>query len=237
MVIFGVIGLAMMVLIAAVVRPYLSETNTAGAENTGIAAGGAASLNNRNSIVLAILSVLFGLSLYGYLGMYPTFLREQLHYAPADAGRVMSIYGLGVLVSLISGWLGDRFSPRLVLALSFLLASAIAALLFNGPADFTTQAALSFVLGATFSGTIFVNLAASHVKSVVASLAGRASGLFVTCVYGSATVAGYLIGWIVGLRGWQVAGNIQLALLCLVGAGVALLLRPEQMSRPSQQAV
>ena len=119
MIIYGVIGLAMMVLIAAVVRPHL-ERNQPSEENTAIAAGGAASLNNRNTIVLAILSVLFGLALYGYLGMYPTFLREQLHYAPPDAGRVMSFYGLGVLVSLFTGWLGDRFSPRLVLALSFL---------------------------------------------------------------------------------------------------------------------
>src|ERR1700761_7764961 len=236
MIIYGLIGFVMMVLIAAVVRPYLSETNTAGLENKGIAAGGAASLNNLNTVVLAVLSILFGLALYGYLGMYPTFLREQLHYAPADAGRVMSIYGLGVLVSLFTGWLGDRFSPRLVLGLSFLLASAVAALLYNGPADFATQAALSFVLGATFSGTIFVNLAAYHVKSVAASLAGRASGLFVSCVYGSATVAGYVIGWIVGLAGWTVAGNIQLVALCLVGVVVALLLQPEQMSRQVRQA-
>jgi MFS transporter, DHA1 family, inner membrane transport protein len=237
MIIYGVIGLGMMVLIAAVVRPSLSETNTEGAEDTAIAAGGAASLNNRNTVVLAILSILFGLALYGYLGMYPTFLREQLHYAPADAGRVMSIYGLGVLVSLFTGWLGDRFSPRLVLGLSFLLASAVAALLFNGPTDFMTQAALSFVLGATFSGTIFVNLAAYHVKSVGASLAGRASGLFVSCVYGSATVAGYLIGWIVGLAGWTVAGNIQLVALCLVGVVIALALRPEQMSQQAKPTI
>jgi MFS transporter, DHA1 family, inner membrane transport protein len=235
MFIYGVIGLAMMVLIAAVVRPYLSETNTEGQENTAIAAGGAASLKNLNTTVLAILSVLFGLALYGYLGMYPTFLREHLHYAPSDAGRVMSIYGLGVLVSLFTGWLGDRFSPRLVLALSFLLASAVSALLFNGPVDFATQAALSLVLGATFSGTIFVNLAGCHVKSVAASLAGRASGLFVTCVYGSATVAGYVIGWIVGLAGWTVAGNIQLVALCLAGAVISLLLRPDLMARQPQQ--
>ena len=89
---------------------------------------------------------------------------------------------------------------------------------------------------ATFSGTIFVNLAAYHVKSVAASLAGRASGLFVSCVYGSATVAGYVIGWIVGLAGWTVAGNIQLVALCLVGVVVALLLQPEQMSRQVRQA-
>jgi DHA1 family inner membrane transport protein len=235
MIIYGVIGLAMMVLIAAVVRPALSEAK--GEENASRVSGGAASLNNRNTVVLAILSVLFGLALYGYLGMYPTFLREQLHYAPADAGKVMSIYGLGVLVSLFTGWLGDRFSPRIVLGLSFLVASAIAALLFNGPADFATQATLSLVLGATFSGTIFVNLAACHVKAVAANLAGRVSGLFVTCVYGSATVAGYLIGWIVGLSGWTIAGNLQLVALCLVGAVIALLLRPQDMSRQIKQAV
>ncbi len=105
MIIYGVIGLVMMVLIAAVVRPSLSETNTANQPKTRISAGGATTLNNLNTIVLVILSIIFGLALYGYLGMYPTFLREQLHYAPADAGRVMSIYGLGVLVSVISGWL------------------------------------------------------------------------------------------------------------------------------------
>jgi MFS family permease len=231
MIFFGIIGFAMMVLIAAVVRPWLSETNTAKQPQAALSTGGAATLQNLNTGVLVVLSIIFGLALYGYLGMYPTFLREQLHYAPADAGRVMSIYGFGVLVSAASGWLGDRFSPRAVLATSFLVASAVAALLFNGPTDFAAQAAFSLVLGATFSGTIFVNLAANHVKSVSAELAGRASGVFVTSLYGSATVAGYLIGGIVNLTGWTVAGNIQLVLLCLCGAIISLALRPERMAR------
>jgi DHA1 family inner membrane transport protein len=230
MIIFGIIGLVMMVLIAAVVRPNLSETNAATQRDTRISTGGATTLKNLNTIVLVFLSIIFGLALYGYLGMYPTFLREQLHYAPPDAGRVMSIYGLGVLVSVVSGWLGDRFSPRLVLCTSFLVASAVAALLFNGPSDFTAQAAFSFVLGATFSGTIFVNLAACHVKSVSAELTGRASGVFVTSLYGSATIAGYVIGWIVGLAGWTVAGNVQLVLLCFAGAIISLALRPDRMA-------
>jgi MFS transporter, DHA1 family, inner membrane transport protein len=233
MIIYGLLGFLMMVLIAAVVRPGLSETNTVRQPDQRISAGGVATLKNLNTIVLAILSIIFGLALYGYLGMYPTFLREQLHYAPAEAGRVMSIYGLGVLVSVISGWLGDRFSPRLVLGTSFLLASAIAAMLFNGPAGFATQAGFSLALGAIFSGTIFVNLAACHVKSVSADLSGRASGLFVTSVYGSATIAGYLIGAIVGVSDWTVAGNIQLVLLCLIGAAISLLLKPERMAKRS----
>jgi MFS family permease len=143
----------------------------------------------------------------------------------------MSIYGLGVLVSVVSGWLGDRFSPRIVLTTSFLVAGAVAALMFNGPTGFAAQAAFSLVLGASFSGTIFVNLAACHVKSVAANLSGRASGLFVTSVYGSATIAGYLIGWIVGLTSWTVAGNIQLVLLCLAGAVLSLALRPDRMAK------
>src|SRR5258706_1178494 len=135
MIVFGLIGFVMMVLIAAVVRPWLSESNTAKQPEAARSVGGSTTLKNLNTCILVILSVIFGLALYGYLGMYPTFLREQLHYAPADAGRVMSIYGLGVLVSAGSGWLGDRFSPRTVLATSFLFASAVAALLFNGPTN------------------------------------------------------------------------------------------------------
>jgi DHA1 family inner membrane transport protein len=235
MIIYGLIGFVMMLLIAAVVRPSFSEAGGAVEGRTAGGTGGAASLNNLNTTVLVILSVLFGFALYGYLGMYPTFLREQLHFAPPDAGRIMSIYGLGVLVSLLSGWLGDRFSPRLVLGLSFLLSSVVAAFMFNGPGDFATQATLSLVLGALFSGTIFVNLAACHVKSVTSNLAGRASGLFVTCIYGSATVAGYVIGWIASLAGWTIAGNIQLVALCLAGAMISLLLRPEQMARQPKQ--
>jgi MFS family permease len=232
MVIFGVIGFGMMGLIALTVRPWLSEAKATGLGMTQHS-GGAPSLLNTNTIVLTLLSILFGLALYGYLGMYPTFLREQLHFAPADAGKVMSIYGLGVLVSAFAGWLGDHLSPRLILSISFLLASCITAFLFNGPADFSSQAAFSLALGATFSGTIFVNLAGYHARSVTAGLAGRASGLFVTGVYGSATVAGIIIGWIAGLAGWTWAGNIQLAGLCLLGAVLSLALRPDRMSQPA----
>jgi MFS transporter, DHA1 family, inner membrane transport protein len=194
-------------------------------------AGGASTLKNLNTALLTLLSILFGLALYGYLGMYPTFLREQLHFAPTDVGRVMSTYGLGVLVSLGSGWFGDRFQAHRTMSLSFLFAAAVCALLFNGPTSFPLQAAFSFALGVAFSGTIFVNLAGYHVKSVTGDLAGRASGLFITSLYGAATVAGYMIGWLARQFGWTVAGNIQLVLLCLAGAALSLMLRPKLMAQ------
>lgn len=232
MIVFGVIGLVMMAVVAAAVPAWLSEADAARGEAKSTA-GGAAALLNFNTAVLTLLSILFGLALYGYLGMYPTFLREALHFAPADAGRVMTVYGLGVLVSAGSGLLGDRLPAHRVMAASFLFSAIVCALLFNGPGSFPFQAGFSFALGVAFSGTIFVNLAGYHVKSVTAGLAGRSSGLFITSLYGSATVAGYAMGFLVRQAGWTMAGNVQLVLLCVACAAVSLLLRPKLMARPA----
>jgi MFS family permease len=231
MIAFGTLGFVIMLLVSVVVRPWLSEVD--GSTFRELRAGGAPTLLNRNTVVLALLSVLLGLGLYGYLGMYPTFLREQLHFAPTDIGRVMSAYGLGVLVSFGTGWLGDRFSARAVLSLSFLVAAGVCAVLFNGPTSFVAQAAFSFVLGAAFSGTVFVNLAGYHVKVVSDALAGRASGIFVTSLYGSATIAGYLIGWLARLFGWTTAANMQLVFLCVIAAAISLFVQSPPASKPS----
>ena len=229
MIAFGVIGLVMMIVVALIVRPAFSEALPPQRPSTAATIGGSPTLWNTNTIVLTSLGILFGLALYGYLGMYPTFLREELHFAPPEVGRIMSLYGLGALVSIISGWLGDRYSARRVLPISFGLAAMIAIAMFDGPRDFLPQALLSCALGMAFSGTIFVNLAGYAVKSVAGDLAGRASGIFVTSLYAAATIAGYLIGWLVSLFGWTQAGNAQLVALCLIGALLSLLLRPDLM--------
>ena len=45
-----------------------------------------------------------------------------------------------------------------------------------------------------------------------------------------ALIVGYLLGWIVGHGGWQLAGEIQMSLFCFLGANLALALRPSEMS-------
>jgi hypothetical protein len=57
-----------------------------------------------------------------------------------------------------------------------LLAGAVIGyLLFNGPRDFFGQAALALAFGILFSGTIYVKLAACHVRAVTDGLADRAA--------------------------------------------------------------
>ncbi|MBR1218964.1 MFS transporter [Bradyrhizobium sp. U87765 SZCCT0131] len=226
---FGIIGFVAMGVIAVAVRPAITEVQRR-AHGTQVV-GGATTLFNRNTVILTLLSLIGGLIIYGYLGMYPTFLREQLHVAPADTGAIMSIYGLGVLCSLIGGWFGDRFSPRAVFGLAFLGAAALGFLLFAVAQSFAAHAALSFLWGFIVSGTIYVNLAGSHVKAVDGALAGRASGVFVTSLYGAAAIAGYLIGFIASLAGWSQAGLVQITLLSVIGAVLALGLDGRAMSR------
>ncbi len=229
MVAYGLIGLAAMALVALTVKPWFSEAHDA--PGSAIDRGGASTLLNRNTVVLTAMSAVGGLVIYGYLGMYPTFLREGLNYPPATAGTVMSIYGLGALASIGGGWLGDHFSPRLVLGGTFLGAAGLGYLLFHGSSLFVMQSSLSFMWGVVVSGILYVNLAAYQVKALHSSLAGRASSIFVTSLYSSAGVAGYLMGWLAGRGGWVTAGDVQISLLSLTGAALALTLRPERISK------
>jgi MFS family permease len=225
-------GLAIMVLVALFVGRAVSEVRIASDAKGGATIGGAETLRNRNTVLLVLLSCIAGLAIFGFLGMYPTYLREQLHFTPADTGKIMSIYGLGVLASVGGGLVGDRFAMRPVLAVSFLIAAGIGWLLFNGPADFAAQATLSFAFGVAFSGAIYVNLAAYHMKAVHGELAGRASGIFVTSFYAAASVAGYAIGWLAAEFGWTLAGDLQLCAACLVGILLAFALKPDLIARP-----
>ena len=119
MIAFGLAGFLMIAVIALTVRPWFSETHRAANARTDLL--GAPTLLNRNTVILTVLSVIGGLVLFGFTGMYPTYLREALHYTPKAAGIVASFYGFGALLSIFGGWLGDKFSPRAVLSAAFLL--------------------------------------------------------------------------------------------------------------------
>ena len=225
---FGLSGFAIAGIILLTVRPWFSETQQATEHRENL--GGAPRLLNRNTIVLTVLSAMLGLVIYAYLGMYPTFLRESLHYEPRTVGFVMSFYGLGALLSIVGGWLGDRLSPRLVLSGSFFCVAGLGYVLFHAAGTVVTQEILSFAFGVIGSAILYVNLAAYHVKAVRGSLAGRASGMFVTSLYGCAAAAGYLMGAIAGHAGWFLAGEIQISLVSVIGASLALALQPDQIS-------
>lgn len=229
MVSFGAFGFVMVALIAATVRPWFSETKHAAVAKAD--SGGAETLANRNTVILTVLSLIHGLSMYGFLGLYPLFLRESLHYAPDDAGKVIGFFGIGALASIPCGWIGDRFSPRLVMCGSLLCSSVLGYLFFQTSPSMGMREFLTCVYGVTGSAILYVNLAGYHVKSLRRSLSSKGSGMFVTSLYGGAAFGGYLLGFLVGhAGGWLAASEIEMSLLCFLGAILALALRPSEMS-------
>jgi len=211
------------------VRTWFSETRGA-TQSRAAAGGGAVSLWNRNSIVLTILSVIHGLSMYGFLGGYASFLQENRHYTPIRAGVVVGFFAIGALASIAGGWVGDRFPPRIVLMVAYACIAVLGYLFFQTAPSPLTREILTCVYGVVGSAVLYVSLAAYHVRSLQSGLSSKGSGMFVTSLYGGAAFGGYLIRALAAQGGWLFAGAIQMSLLCAVGAILALALRPTEMN-------
>jgi len=104
-------------------------------------------------------------------------------------------------------------------------------LFFQQSPSMLTREILTCIYGVTGSAVLYVNLAGYHVKALRHSLSSRGSGMFVTSLYGGAAFGGYLLGGIAARIGWLTASEIQMSLLSVVGAVLALALRPSEMSR------
>ncbi|MGH3328252.1 MAG: MFS transporter [Streptomycetales bacterium] len=222
--VFGAVGLAFVVLIVVAVSKRFTEQ-----VDGGVGAGPARSfahvpshLYNRNLLLCAVAAMVVGVSMYGYLGLYPTFLREELGFSSSTAGVAASMFGLGALMGIPAGWIGDRFNQRTVMITALLAGSVVGWLLFNGPESPAAQNLLSFAEGAIASGFLFVNIYSSMQRCVRPEMVGRASGLYVASFYVPAALAGYLFSTLVEYAGWGGAGLWQLSVLPF--AAVAALL-------------
>lgn len=231
---YGAIGIVFLGIVAVVIRKSFTER-----KDVRPATGPVLRVDNvpsrfynRNVLLLGLIAVVVGVSMYGYIGLYPTFLVSQLHFSSGSASLAASMFGLGALLGIPAGWLGDRLNQRVVILVAILVGSVIGYLLFNGPTSPGPQYLLSFGEGAVASGFLFVNIYAAMQRAVRPEAIGRASGLYVAAFYIPAALAGYLFSAFVGGTGWGGAGIWQLTVLPLVGAVAALFLDPRRMSRP-----
>ena len=199
-------------------------------------AGMPAGLWNRNVVMGCIGSIILGYSLYGFIGLYTTYLKEGLLFSPADAAAAFSFFGLGGLMSFAGGWCGDRFPQRWVTAIAFALLAAVGYAMYNWSTSLQSQSVLSFLTGALASGFVFVNLLSLLQRSVRPQLVGSASGLFLTSLFGSASTAGYLLAVLVGAFGWGGAALVELTLLPIVGIIAMALVDPKQLIAVTKKA-
>jgi len=229
MLIFGFAGVALALAIMIFVRPWFSEV--APAAKHLVDSGGADTLKNRNTIILAIMSAAYGMVIYGFLGTFPSYMRGVLELPAADVGQIMLWFGVGGLTSYYGGKLGDKFSSKSVLFTCSLVLGVVTLFLFKPDQIVLTYKLLAFLVGVFGAAIVYTNLAGGHIKSLKRTLTSKGSGMFVTSVYGGAAMGGYTIGLLVDNYNWEFAGQVQISLLCLVIAVLALGLRQSEFSQ------
>ncbi|GAA1247401.1 MFS transporter [Pseudonocardia aurantiaca] len=224
LVIYGLVGVAFCVVIGLGIRKTFTERQEVAGDLGGRVEDGhmPARLYNRNILLLATAAVVVGMSMYGYIGLYPTFLVTQLHWPTGQAALAASMFGLGALLGIPAGWLGDRVNQRTLMIVSLLVGAVVGYLLFNGPTSAVVQYVLSFAEGAIASGFLFVNIYSAMQRSVRPHLIGRASGVYVSAFYIPAAFAGYLFSALVARSGWGGAAIWQLTVLPLIGVAALL---------------
>jgi len=229
MLVFGVSGIALVILVALVVRSWFTETK--GAAHHSESTGGAESLMNRNTIIFSVLSALYGLTVYGFLGLYPTFLRDVMKLTPAAVGGIMPFFGLGSLTAFFAGQLGDRFPTKVVLSTASLVLVVLGFFLYLPGLSIGMYKLMALLVGVFGASIVYTNLAGGHIKSLRRSLANKGSSMFISSIYAGGALGGFLMGSLVANWGWGVAGQIQISLLSLISAIVVFGLRPSEFSK------
>jgi MFS family permease len=188
-------------------------------------------LINRNTAMIGIVAIVVGVAGYGYLGLYPTFLRTHLNFSVETAGVAAGMFGAGALVAPFFGFLGDRVGQKWMTAVALVALALIGYLLFGVVATPLWQNLLSFLEGAALSGCLYINNYSLMQRSVRAAAAGSASGLYVTCVYLPAAFSGYLFAKLVDAFGWGGAALVQMSLILAVPILAILFFDPRKTSR------
>ncbi|RZU34236.1 MFS transporter [Blastococcus saxobsidens] len=236
--VFGAAGLVMALILAVAVPRAMSEAvaGRSGTADTASYAHVPASPYNRGTLGLGIASAISGLVFYGFLGLYPTFLQEQLGFQPPQAALAASLIGFGAMTALPVGWLADRYDQRMLLAIGFVGSSLTALLAYRFAEGAGAQYVLAFLMGAFASGFLFTNCTTAMQRAVRPEHVGRGAGLFMLTYYVAAAFSGLLFARLVGSMGWDGAGLVQLTLLPIVGIAALFLVDARRMNVPPRLA-
>lgn len=233
---YGLLGLALMLIALLMLSRHFTEQVAeapAGASPT-LSSSIPDGLLHRNVVICCICAAGLGVTVYGYIGLYPTFLRTALQFDVRTAGLAASMFGLGALMGIPAGWLADRLDQRLINLIAIAVLALNAYLLFNVVTSPTWQVLLSLVQGSAASGFFFVNTYALMQRSVRPDFVGRATGLVVTFLYIPASLAGYVFAMLKGEFGWGDAATLQLSLSLTIPFVAMLFFDRNAIRRPRQ---
>jgi len=214
--VFGAAGLLIAVAMTVGLRREITEAHHGGGGAVVDVSHVAESPYNRNTLMFGIASACGGLIFYGFLGLYPTYLREVLKFTPGETALAAGLIGAGAATGIFFGWLGDSADQRKLLIGTFLSISVASWFTYQGPTTPGWQYLLAFLMGTFAAGALHVNCNSAMTRAVRPHQIGRGEGLFLGSYYTAAAVSGLLFAMLVGSLGWGGAALWQFTLLPLV---------------------
>jgi MFS family permease len=219
LVIFGGIGIVILILLLTLVPESVTEVGrrAPGSDTTRTADETALGFINRRVVCGAIAAVAAGFTIYGYLGLYPTYLREAHGFTATQAGWAASMFGIGALGALVGGAIADRVDQRMLNVVGFLGIMGLGVAIFAFTTALPVQMFFSLLLGISFTGIVYTNTSTLLQRSVDVRYVGRVSGLFVAAMYIPASASGYFFAHMRDSFGWEIAGVVQLTVIPIIG--------------------
>lgn len=228
-IVFGLAGFVLMAVVAVFIRSWFSESianqqPAGGAESAGHDPH--ETIWNPTTVMLGLASVCSGLAVFGFGGLYPTYLRSALGFTPQQAALVMGAMGAGGFLAPLGGWLGDRIGYHKILMVALPLTALSGGLAFtelNRSLVLHAMVAASFGIGVL--SLLYSNLSAIIISSMGPAKTAQTSGLFIASYYIPAAFAGLLLAQLKEALNWTMAGVLQtsgfalIAMILIVVAG------------------
>lgn len=214
---FGAVGILILILVFVFVPTAVTEIGRSRTDATADIDTTVGALFNRRVVCGVIAAVAGGFTIYGYLGLYPTYLRDAHGFSPAQASWAASMFGIGALGAIACGAIADRVDQRKLNVVGFLGIMVLGVAIFGFSTPLPAQMIFSVLLGLAFTGIVYTNTFALLQRSVPAQYVGRVSGVFVAAMYIPASVSGYFFAHMRDTFGWHTAGIVQLTVIPILG--------------------
>lgn len=238
-VVFGIGGIIAMAIVALCVRTWFSESkaneeNAGSGRNDRIDAGANDTIWNAKTVTLGLASICAGVAVFGFSGLYPTYLRSALGFSPQQAAWVMSAIGIGGFFAPVGGWLGDRVGHQKILMAALPLVALSGGLSFTElERSVMLHAVVAVVFGIAVLSLLYANMSAIIIDSLGPARTAQTAGLFIASYYIPAAFAGYTLALLKEATNWTTAGVLQtsgFALIATIMVIVAGTTRKRELS-------
>jgi MFS family permease len=186
-------------------------------------------LANRNMLLLLVVMMLWGVTQYGFLGIFVTYLRTAQHFSLAEAAGVASFAGWSAFAfSFIAGYMSDHIGRRRTLLLMGVIALLLAGPLFMFQQTFWSAAILAAIFQA--ANGCFYPLGVAYAQDFArAEDLGAHSGAVSGVGHLVAGVSGFIVGSLAQNFGYAALGWFFIIASAVIVVVIMLTREPGRM--------